>query len=84
MIVLTADQWGPHSPDAYVSNGLIGFRFPKDPFREVLGLMSGFTTLREKIQVEALAVLPAPVIGFSLDGDSADPETVSQSYDLSL
>ena len=82
-MVLTADSWGPHSPDAYVSNGLIGFRFPKDPFREVLGLMSGFTTLREKIQVEALAVLPAPVIGFSLDGESADPETVSQSYDLS-
>ena len=83
MMVLTADSWGPNSPDAYVSNGLIGFRFPKDPFHEVLGLMSGFTTLREMIQVEALAVLPAPVIDFSIDGETVIPETVSQSYDLS-
>ena len=79
----TVTQWGKYAPDAYVSNGVIGFRFPKDPFRGVLGLMSGFTTLRENVQVEALAVLPAPRIVFSLDGKEAEPEILSQSYDFS-
>ena len=41
----TVTTWGKNAPDAYVSNGVIGFRFPKNPFVNVLGLMAGFTTL---------------------------------------
>ena len=79
----TVTHWGKYAPDAYVSNGVIGFRFPKDPFERVLGLMAGFTTLREKMHVEALAVLPAPRYRFALDGREAEPEILKQSYDFS-
>ena len=79
----TVTYWGKYAPDAYVSNGVIGFRFPKDPFRNVQGLMAGFTTLREKMHVEALAVLPAPRLAFAVDGVPAETEILEQSYDFS-
>ena len=79
----TVTHWGKYAPEAYVSNGVIGFRFPKDPFRNVLGLMAGFTTLREKVHVEALAALPAPSLAFALDGVPAEPRILEQSYDFS-
>ncbi len=78
----TVTYWGKYAPPAYVSNGFIGFRFAKNPFTEAIGLMSGFTTLRERVQVEALAVLPTPQLAFSLDGEAVTPAILSQSYDF--
>ncbi len=74
--------WGRYAPDAYVSNGVIGFRFGKNPFVRIIGMMAGFTTLREKMHVEALAILPAPQISFEVDGIPAEPEILSQAYDF--
>ena len=39
----TVTSWGEYSPSAYVSNGFIGFRFAKDPFKDIIGLLSGNT-----------------------------------------
>ncbi len=78
----TVTYWGKYAPDAYVSNGVIGFRFGKNPFTNAIGLMAGFTTLREGPEVEALAILPTPQLSFEVDGAVVEPETVSQSYDF--
>ena len=74
--------WGKYAPEAYVSNGLIGFRFGKNPFLGAVGLLAGFATLREKMQVQALAVLPTPQLSFEVDGMAIEPEILSQSYDF--
>ncbi len=79
----TVTYWGKYAPDAYVSNGVIGFRFGKNPFSRVIGMMAGFTTLREQVQVEALAILPSPELVFEVAGQTAEPEILSQSYDFS-
>ena len=78
----TVTYWGKYAPDAYVSNGVIGFRFGKNPFSRVIGMMAGFTTLREQVQVEALAILPSPKLVFEVSGQTAEPEILSQSYDF--
>ncbi len=78
----TVTYWGKYAPEAYVSNGMIGFRFGKNPFTHAIGLLSGFTTLREKVQVEALAILPTPQLTFEVDGAAVEPEILSQSYDF--
>lgn len=79
----TVTKWGAHPADAYVSNGIIGFRFEKNPFVRPIGMMAGFTTLREKKQVEAMAILPTPEMTFEVDGKAVEPQVISQSYDFS-
>ncbi len=79
----TITKWGQYPCDAYVSNGLIGFRIGKNPFARPVGMMAGFTTLREKKLVEAMAILPTPELKFEIDGRVIEPEIVSQSYDFS-
>ncbi|MBQ8718051.1 MAG: hypothetical protein IJY66_02155, partial [Clostridia bacterium] len=78
----TVTYWGKYAPEAYVSNGVIGFRFGKNPFIRATGLMAGFTTLREKMQVEAMALVPTPQLTFAVDGIIIEPEILSQSYDF--
>ncbi|MBQ4575904.1 MAG: glycoside hydrolase family 65 protein [Clostridia bacterium] len=78
----TVTYWGKYAPEAYVSNGVIGFRFGKNPFTGAIGLLAGFTTLREKMQVEAMAVLPTAQLTFEVDGTAIEPEILSQSYDF--
>ena len=79
----TVTKWGPHPVDAYVSNGLIGFRIGKNPFVRPIGMMAGFTTLREKKQVEAMAILPTSELTFVIDGKVTEAQVISQSYDFS-
>lgn len=75
--------WGKYAPEAYVSNGVIGFRFGRNPFTGALGLLAGFTALRERVHVEAMAVLPTPQLAFEADGQTVEPEILEQSYDFS-
>ncbi len=78
----TVTNWGKFAPEAYVANGLIGFRVGKNPFTKMTGLMSGFTTLREGPEVEALAIVPTPELAFEVNGSPAEPEILSQTYDF--
>lgn len=79
----TVTYWGKHAPMAYVSNGFIGFRFAKDPFNKVIGMLGGFTAVRERVQVEAMSVIPAPKLTFRYGGNAIEPEIKSQTYDFS-
>lgn len=79
----TVTSWSEFAPSAYVSNGFIGFRFPKNPFKNVIGLLSGFYGMRKGVEVEALAGITVPEISFIYDNLQVEPEIVSQSYDFS-
>ncbi len=74
--------WGENSPAAYVSNGFIGFRFNKDPFKKIIGMLSGFYSQINN-NVEAFAIIPTPNFTFSVDGNTIEPETIKQEYDFS-
>ena len=50
----------PDAPEAYLSNGVIGLRVGRNPMQEITGLLSGFSTLLERHEVEALAPIPCP------------------------
>ncbi|MBR5452853.1 MAG: glycoside hydrolase family 65 protein, partial [Clostridia bacterium] len=77
----TITQCGKYDPEAYLSNGFVGFRVGKNAFSDITGLLSGFTTYRYTIQ--GLAYIPAPCISFSYKDKTAEPRIVSQSYDFS-
>lgn len=79
----TVSHWNEFSPTAYVSNGFIGFRIGKNPFDNVIGMLGGFTTVRENVEVEAMSVIPAPKISFKYGGCTLEPEIKSQTYDFS-
>lgn len=76
-------SWNEHSPEAYVSNGFIGFRFPKNAFSGTYGLLAGFTALRQCEGVEAMSVIPTPEITFTYKGHAVTPEIICQNYDFS-
>lgn len=52
----------PDAPQAYLSNGMVGLRVGRNPMQEINGLLSGFSTLLERHEVEALAPIPCPKI----------------------
>ncbi len=79
----TVSYFGKYSPPAYVSNGFIGFRIPKNAFEGVVGLLGGFTAVRHGSEVEGLSVIPAPALEFFCDGVKVEAKTVSQTYDFS-
>jgi len=94
----TTTRWGEYAADTFVGNGFIGFRFAKNPFKEVVGCNLGFTTLRDnKIGnyiptigycmvddgTQCLAAMPAPGFIFAINGYRATEEIVSQTYDFS-
>ncbi|MBQ7828255.1 MAG: glycoside hydrolase family 65 protein [Clostridia bacterium] len=79
----TVTKWNEFSPKAYVSNGFTGFRIGKNPFRDVIAMLGGFTTVRDGGLVEALALIPAPKLTFSYKYKTVEPETRSQTYDFS-
>lgn len=79
----TVTEWYEHSPAAYVANGFIGFRFKKDPFHDVIAMLSGFTGVRQHTEVESPSLVPAPQIEFRYNGETVLPETVRQTYDFS-
>lgn len=76
-------EWSEFSPPAYVSNGFIGFRFPKNPFKETVGLLSGFYGVKEGPDVEAFSIIPTPNITFYCMNKPVEPQIISQSYDFS-
>ena len=79
----TVTKWNEFSPKAYVSNGFTGFRIGKDPFKGVIAMLGGFTTVRDGGLVEALALIPAPKLTFSYKYKTVEPGTRSQTYDFS-
>ena len=79
----TVTSWGEYSPSAYVSNGFIGFRFAKDPFKDIIGLLSGFYGMRSGPDVEALSAIPVPNLTFYYQNEVVQPQIVSQTYDFS-
>ncbi|MBE6541955.1 MAG: glycoside hydrolase family 65 protein [Ruminococcaceae bacterium] len=83
MTIHTTKKWGEFSPPAYVANGFIGFRFYKNPFSGVLGILAGVTALKNTADVEAMVVIPTPKLTFIKDNIELIPETLSQSYDFS-
>lgn len=76
-------NWNEFSPPAYVSNGFIGFRFAKNPFKETVGLLSGFYGVKKGPDVEAFSVIPTPNITFYYMNQPVEPQIKSQSYDFS-
>ncbi len=79
----TVSYFGKYSPQAYVSNGFIGLRIPRDPFSKMVGLLGGFTTVRENAEIEAMAIIPTPCIEFFYNDEKVETNIVSQSYDFS-
>ncbi len=79
----TTTYWGEHAPEAYLSNGLLGFRYGKNPFDNVSGFLAGFNYANEYGEVEAPAAIPTPRLEFYYRSEKIEPETLSQSYDFS-
>lgn len=79
----TVTSWSEFSPKAYVSNGFTGFRIGKNPFKDVIAMLGGFTTVRKGGLVEAMALIPAPKLTFTYKYKNIEPETLSQTYDFS-
>ncbi len=79
----TFSSWGEFSPAAYVSNGFIGFRFKKNPFHHVQGLLSGFYEIGgEGRGVQSMSFLPSPVVKFLFRDQEIEPVIIEQSYDF--
>lgn len=84
----------PDAPEAYLSNGVIGLRVGRNPMQEITGLLSGFSTLLERHEVEALAPIPCPKLDIvtgsqvpyggrsMLTGPSSRFAFESQTYDF--
>ncbi len=83
MLKHVVTNWNEFSPPAYVSNGFIGFRFAKNPFKETVGLLSGFYGVKKGPDVEAFSVIPTPNITFYYMNQLVEPQIISQSYDFS-
>lgn len=85
-------NWHEHSPEAYISNGVIGLRVGKNPFQNVQGLLAGFTSVREHVHVEALSAIPTPNFTFTVRNEENKaeflkrpivPQILKQEYDFS-